>query len=542
MPGLIADITALAQSRAIESSVGGIQNAIQKIKLDRVDIIERRFKDLQQTFGLSIEQAAAFGENIDNLAEKLGTGGDAVQALIIGMKSLTGIFASNKSFGQAKTATAAYEDVLIKTSKTLRMHLGLTSDLANKYMELYDDSNVGGMDKQLAYHVNITKAIEDQIGGIEITKDVIQDLASLTADIALHYNKYPADLELAVIKAKQLGINMAQLNTTGQGLLNIESSIGQEMEYQLLSGRRLVDNQGNSLTNAYRMATIQGKANDQAKIMHEILKREGKTLRTNAFARKQMSELLNMDESTLAKMLKKEEILEKLDPTGQLMGLTGKDLEQKLATMGASATEIADVMASEDVRSTDQKLVELLDIMTTKGIKAMITGYGTTYANSAVSSSNAQIDLSKEAGKQAFSFYKTAAPGTLIAAVTQIAGETTTTALKTFFGSVINVGVGGQKVSKTNPLPVITDVDADAGDFYSGPGGGRVLLGPHGAMSIDNNDVVMGGTDLFKGNASNSSGDVMQMAAAIVAAINNQTRELKSDPVFGRGLSNSYYG
>jgi hypothetical protein len=49
----------------------------------------------------------------------------------------------------------------------------------------------------------------------------------------------------------------------------------------------------------------------------------------------------------------------------------------------------------------------------------------------------------------------------------------------------------------------------------------------------------MGGTDLFKGGG---GGDVMQMAAAIVSAINNQTRDLKSDPVFGRGLSNSYYG
>ena len=86
----------------------------------------------------------------------------------------------------------------------------------------------------MASHVSISSIIEKEIGGIEITQDLLSDMADLSADIQLQYGKMPGSLELAVIKAKQLGINMAQLNTTGQNLLNIESSIGQEMEYQLL--------------------------------------------------------------------------------------------------------------------------------------------------------------------------------------------------------------------------------------------------------------------------------------------------------------------
>jgi hypothetical protein len=99
-------------------------------------------------------------------------------------------------------------------------------------------------------------------------------MASLSADTEMQFGRMPGQLELAVIKAKQLGINMKQLTTTGDNLLNIESSIGQEMEYQLLSGRRLVDNQGNSLTNRYREAMITGKANDMAMTMNEILEKE----------------------------------------------------------------------------------------------------------------------------------------------------------------------------------------------------------------------------------------------------------------------------
>jgi hypothetical protein len=108
----------------------------------------------------------------------------------------------------------------------------------------------------------------------------------------------------------------------------------------------------------------------------------------------------------------------------------------------------------------------------------------------------------------------------------------------------LNVLGGGKAISKTNPIPVAIVGSAGTvptNDFASFGGGNRMLLGPEGAFSINNNDLVLGGTSLF-GYKNSGGGDIMQFAAAVVAAINNQTRELKSDPVFGRGLSNSYYG
>ena len=53
-------------------------------------------------------------------------------------------------------------------------------------------------------------------------------------------------------------------------LLDIESSVGKEIEYQLLSGQRLVKN-GKSLTNAYREATLAGNMEQQADIMKDVL-------------------------------------------------------------------------------------------------------------------------------------------------------------------------------------------------------------------------------------------------------------------------------
>jgi hypothetical protein len=366
---------------------------------------------------------------------------------------------------------------------------------------------------------------------------MISEMATQTADVSLHFGRLPGQLELAVIKSKQLGINMAQLKTTGDNLLNIETSIGQEMEYQLLSGRRLVDNQGKSLTNKYREQMIAGKSSDMASTLNQILEQEGDTLRTNMFARKQMAELLNMDEATLAKMLKKQEILKKL-PNGQdLMKLTGADLAAKLATSGLAAADIAGVMAADDLRSTDEKLNDVLDQMTTTGIRAMlVSGYGAQAQNA----SNARVGMATNASGLIQDVGKAGYGAAQTAALAKFGADIFTNVGAAVAGGGAALLVGGKPVDKTNPMPVLVTATTSGDDFASFGGGGRLLLGPEGAMSINNNDVVLGGTNLFGGKG--GGGDVMQMAAAIVSAINNQTRELKSDPVFGRGLSNSYYG
>lgn len=540
--GLVADLTGLLSSagnlagmQALNNQIGGMQFAMGEFNktFANTDIIEKRFQSLQNTFGLSIKQAGELGEEFDTLATAMGIGGEAVMAIQTNLKGLIGAFAGRKGFG---AAADTFGKSLAVTSKALMMNYRLSGDIANKYIELYADANEG-LEKHLTNQVHISTAIEQAVPGLEITAELISEMASLSADTEMQFGRMPGQLELAVIKAKQLGINMKQLQTTGDNLLNIESSIGQEMEYQLLSGRRLVDNQGNSLTNRYREAMITGKANDMAMTMNEILEKEGDTLRTNMFARKQMAELLNMDEATLAKMLKKQEILKKL-PNGQdLMKLTGTDLAARIAQSGLAAQEIADVMAADDLRSTDEKLNSVLDQMTTTGIKAMlVSGYGAqaqNASNARVGMATSAADLIQGVGTAGYGAAQTAAFAKFGADIFTNVGAALT-------GIGTSLLVGGKPVNKTNPMPILVTATTSTDDFASFGGGGRLLLGPEGALSINNNDVVMGGTNLFGGKGGGA--DVMQFAAAVVAAINNQTRELKSDPVFGRGLSNSYYG
>jgi hypothetical protein len=536
---LLTDAANLGKLQAASNTIGSMQFAMGEFNktFANTDIIEKRFKSLQTTFGLSIKQAGELGEEFDDLAKTMGIGGEAVMAIQTNLKGLIGAFAGRKGFG---AAADTFGKSLAVTSKALMMNYRLSGDTANKYIELYADANEG-LEQHLTNQVNISTAIEQAVPGLEITAELISDMASLSADTEMQFGRMPGQLELAVIKAKQLGINMKQLTATGDNLLNIESSIGQEMEYQLLSGRRLVDNQGNSLTNKYREAMLTGKSNDMAMTLNEILEKEGDTLRTNMFARKQMAELLNMDEATLARMLKKQEILKRL-PNGQdLMKLTGDELATKLATLqaqgGLAAADLAAVMAGDDLRSTDEKLNSVLDQMTTTGIKTvLVSGYGAQ----AQTGSNARVGMATGAANL-FGGTAAAAMGPAqTAAIAKFGFDISKNVGAALAGGGMGLLVGNKPVNETNPMPVLVTATTTGNDFASFGGGGRLLLGPEGAMSINNNDVVLGGTNLFGGKG--ASADVMQMAAAIVAAINNQTRELKSDPVFGRGLSNSYYG
>lgn len=540
MPGIISGLTALmsanaAKGRGLDYAVGSLQSAYDSINdlTKGYNVFERRNADLAESFSLSVTRAAALGDRLDKLSKSLGIGGDAMRQITTNLKDLIGPFATlndlvNDDFGQS----------LYKTSNLLMKNYKLSGAVANKLIQATHKSGKN-LEIEIGRRIAITNEIEKAMGGVELTSETLEDVANLTADLQLHYGKMPGQLELSVIKAKQLGISMAQLKTTGDNLLNIETSIGQEMEYQLLTGRRLVDNEGDSLTNKYRIAHIQGKSSEQANIMFDILQKEGKTLNENMFARQKMAELLNMDEGTLGKMLQKYEAIQDLPGAKDLFGLTGDALLSKLSTANATAAQIAAAAGADDARPTNVVLEDIKDQLTTGGIMAILDTTGLT--GEAIA--GAQRGLRINAAKGASAGLKAGATGAFGAAAVGV-GVNLTSELASIPGIVANafldVIAGGKTISETNPLPVAVVGATDTHDFYSGPGGGRMLLGPEGALSLNNNDFVFGGTKPFGGKG--SSGDITQFAAAVVAAITNQTRELKADPVFGRGLTNSYYG
>jgi cell fate (sporulation/competence/biofilm development) regulator YmcA (YheA/YmcA/DUF963 family) len=210
-----------------------------------------------------------------------------------------------------------------------------------------------------------------------LQQEIMESIGDLAPEIQMQYGRYPGTLGLAVMKAKQLGISMEQLNKTGETLLSIESSVGDELEYQLLSGKRLVDENGKSLTNMYREAALQGDANKKADAMNSILDTQGDTIKDNMLARKQLAKTLGMEEDTLARMLQKRKLLSDIGAKS-LFGKTGTELKtelEKLQKQGkVSTTQIDEIMKNDDMRDVQTRMAEALEAIQTRGIVAQFPG------------------------------------------------------------------------------------------------------------------------------------------------------------------------
>jgi len=336
--------------------------------------LELRNKAINDSFGVSTATAAKLSAAFYTVAKELGITGKQMQAYGAGIKNIV------PTLNQAAVKNKTYYKGLISVQRVLTTNLKLTSAQAEEY-SYYASQQGESAAMTLKATETLTGAL-DPSGTMGLFKVVTAGIAKAGATIQLQYGKIPGNLEMAVLKAHTLGLEMKDLQSISDNLLNIESSIGDELEYQLLSGRRLVgdekaqlDLQGKSLTNAYRMATLQRDGNKQADILNTILTQEGGQLETNLLARQQMSKLLGIDEMQLSRAIQKKKILEK-SGAEILFNVKGDDLIRQakaLVDTGKMTDEgFKELMSLEDTRTTDETLGEILQVNQESALTQML--------------------------------------------------------------------------------------------------------------------------------------------------------------------------
>ena len=519
--------------------IGGLGKVNAEIKnlaenyskaINKTKWLEDANKGLQKTFGLSIENATVLGAELDNMSKSLGVGGNKLRKYRQDLKALIGGFAG------VKGAAESTQKFLYTTQTVIQNNLKLSAEQANKFTQ-YAALTGKKSDEMLIKYDAIAKSLSENNKYQVSARDLIEDTAALTEDLQIQYGKIPQKLTLAIVKAKALGLTMADLNKTGQNLLNIESSIGQEIEYQLLSGRRLVDEvSGQSLTNAYREATLQGDAVKQADLMNTIIKQEGKTLENNLFARQQMAQLLGTDEATVARTLSKQKLLAQIGGE-TLMAMNVDSLNQAVQSLPdfkqmsdkQKADYLKQLNETMDVRTTEERMADALDEMVSTGIMLRANEGQSASALGAEAANRSRQALAGQTAvnESLQSMFNTSANVTTAGAA--VAGVNTVSGI---LGTASDFQTALESTEIKGPWTVNTSGDVTlaaemqgANDLFMGPGAGKAILGPAGAFSLNDNDSVIAGTNLGGG----SSADMSAFAAAIVAAINRQTDALTSN-------------
>lgn len=342
----------------------------------RINFFENEFGQLAKTLGVNTKVAANYGHGLSQLATRFGAGAKQANRFATELSKILP-FQQKQIIANEGTTKAIF-----KTNTAMRVQLGLTEQQAERFTLMHAD-NAENLDTELAARARMINSI-NKATGLEISfSQVMGDVLTLSEDIQAQYSRYPGNLETAAIKARMMGIQLSKLNSIGGQLLNIEDSIGAELEYQLLSGKRLVDQQGRSLTNMYREATLQGDASKQADTLREIVKSQGKDLETNLYARKKLAQLLGVEEAELIRINKQEQLRAKYgeDLFAAIDKPEFKDkLKQQIELDPNYTTEeqrekaFKDALSAFDTRTQDQKFQMKIEASLTTIVGALLKG------------------------------------------------------------------------------------------------------------------------------------------------------------------------
>jgi hypothetical protein len=495
-------------------------------------IVEKRNSVLNKGFGITSKQSELFTNNLKKLSKEIsGNSAETQISLAATQEYAVSIKKLLPTLNQAKKTTDVYYQGLQQSQFILRDSIGLSEEQANAYTQ-FAGANATNAVRQLEFSRQVAEALGDD-GSMGYLKIITEGIAEAGADIQLQYGRLPGSLEVATVKASRLGLKLEDLASAGESLLDIESSIGKELEYQLLTGRQLTNDQGQSLTNLYREATLRGNASDQADILNKIVQEEGETLSNNLFARKQMADLLGIQEQQLAGAIQKQKILEKAGEAGITLDIDDDGAiaaaANELKKQGIlNDREFKEFQDAADTRQTDDILKEQLQIaqetLIYDRMNATVMSMRTdlTKAAERMAAATAGTNLSEEQLKS----FGTAM--TVLAVPSATAKE-----LEQSIGSTISADKQ-QRGGKTGPSDDLIATPTGYGD--------RILLAGEDTFALNNDDTVVAGTNLFPKQSSGNSSLAAKMDE-LIAEIRTQTRVLsKRDNTFGAGINSAYYG
>ncbi len=451
--------------------------------------------EFAKNLGISAGEAASLRQDFTKVAI------DSGKAFLNAEK----LMHAQMELGEALGAQVGFSNDQLKSQVALTKKLGLSADEA---AELNRQSILTGKSTD-----DITSGILDSVVALEKEtgirlngKKVLAEVAKATGELGAQYGYNTQALAEAVVQSQKLGLSLQESADIASNLLDFESSIEAELEAELMTGRNL------NLERARSLA-LEGKS---AEAVTEIAKQvgtEAEFLKLNVLARQSLAKAAGMTTDQLADSLRTQETLsalgassiEQLAEQGKLEELKGTKNGETLLKQyqqQAAADKFADtvVKIQSAIGSVGEALTPVITLMgnlaessfavyTTLGLIGAVTVANTIKTLAGLS---AQIGLTKLLTKQKQKEAKTET----IAAGSGIVKAFATNPIL----AVIGIALAGAFIGATLAKLAQGDDVLSPGKSKSGYGD-RVLFGPEGAISLNNKDTVIAGTNLFpKGN------------------------------------------
>jgi hypothetical protein len=198
-----------------------------------------------------------------------------------------------KELGQNAAAIFEPEDILEASEMEHAMGMSVKQSTQLAKLSKINGGNIKEQNKALVEGVN---SFNKQNKTAYAAGDILKDVADVSDGIAISYAGYPERLAEAATAAKDLGMNLSDVDKIADSLLNFEQSIAKELEAELVTGKDL------NLEKA-RQAALD---NDLATVAKELANQgvsSAEFASMNRIEQEKMASALGMSKDQMAKML-----------------------------------------------------------------------------------------------------------------------------------------------------------------------------------------------------------------------------------------------
>jgi len=431
---------------------------------------------IQKQTGLSYQESRKF-------TGELALAAAASEKIFITSKEL------GKAFSELTKQTGLIADFggdTLVTQATLTKQLGLSATEAGTLSTL---ARIQSKDTEgvLNNTVGTINALVKQSGVAVNVKGIIEEIANASAAIQVSLGKNPEALAAAATAAKIFGSNLAEVDAIASSLLNFESSISNELEFELLTGKQV------NLEKARLLAL-----NNDIKGLSEELANDGAIIEAfasgNRIQQEAAAKAIGMSRDSLAKIALQQD-LNNLSAE-QFRDTYGETTYNSLQAQSASE-KFADTLAKVQGIIGDIGIVfaPILD-----GFAALV-GY--------IASSKVAVTL-------------------LAGAMTGLAVKSIAVAISKTYSAAMSMGPIGIPAAIGLTAGLLATIGtgvalAKADDM--GYGNNTLVTKNKGAIMLNNNDSVVAGTNLLGGSSGGEAINYDKMASAMSKAqINVSTK------------------
>jgi hypothetical protein len=402
--------------------------------------------------GLLVKAATGFSKKIDAVGETFGFLTNAApnfrnslidsgnEAMMIG-KNLSDVLAVTSQLSSEFGITLKESKDIAGTVLDTAVATGISNDEATKLFGTF--MQIGNLtSKQAEDLIEGTAQLAAQKG--VAPNAVLRDMAGSAEEIAVFTKDGGNNIAEAAVQARQMGLSLSTTAKIAEGLLDFESSIANEVEASVMTGKSL------NYQKARRLA-LEGDIAGATKNIVDQVGSEAEFNQLNVLARKSLAKSIGVSVVEMNKLVKGSE---KLTLSGAMAGKKFDDLVGQDALSGLTSI----------INSIKMVGASLLDEIG-KPIADLLKGF--------------QKTLMTDEGMKKF---KNDIIGFVNSIISLING----------IGSIVSAFTFG---TDYNDIKMLKPDALGVNDFKSGPGGITTMMGPAGVFSLNPRDSVLATTN-----------------------------------------------